>query len=104
MFRNCAMTNEKQSGQVEAMTGPDLKSIRLALGFAPRDMCAVLSLPRRTYQDYEAGQRGIPAAVAERVRQVEERNRRFWEELPGRVGEAVSRDWPGGIVSDVCRE
>lgn len=39
------------------MCGKMLRWLRRDMKFEPRDMCAVLNLPRRTYQDYEAGKR-----------------------------------------------
>ena len=93
------ITTNKTS-KTHALTGADLKQIRLGLGFAPRDMCAVLGLKRRTYQCYEAGQRGIPSNVAAAARQVEERNLAFMAALPGRIAALVSRDYPAGILSE----
>ena len=52
------------------MTGAELKRLRRKMKFDPRDMCAGLDLPRRFYQDYEAGKRGIPVGLATRIREL----------------------------------
>lgn len=67
------------------LTGGELRAMRREMKFAPRDMCAVLGLPRRTYQDYEAGRRGIPAALAERIRQIYRQDREWMAGIGRRV-------------------
>lgn len=83
------------------MTGGELRAIRLEMGYAPRDMYRELGLPRRTYQDYEAGKRGIPKGVADQARDLLQRDREFMARLPGRITEIIDRDFPGGIQSAV---
>lgn len=76
------------------MSGAELKQIRKAMRFEPRDMRATLALPgkkpipRRTYQDYEAGKRGIPADLAARIRELFKRDREFMAGIPNRVDAA----------------
>lgn len=67
------------------LTGGELRRMRREMKFAPRDMCAVLNLPRRTYQDYEAGKRSIPAALAERIRELHRQDREWMAGISGRV-------------------
>lgn len=83
------------------MTGDELKRIRLAMGYAPRDMYRSLALPRRSYQDYEAGKRGIPADVADKARQLHRRDREFMARLSDRIADRIDRDFPNGIQSAV---
>lgn len=72
------------------MSGQELKRLRLEMKFAPRDMCDILPLNRRTYQDYEAGKRGIPAGLAARIRELHQRDREFIAGIGDRV-EAIER-------------
>jgi predicted transcriptional regulator len=67
------------------MTGEELRRMRGEMKFAPRDMRAELDLPRRTYQDYEAGKRGIPAALAVRIRELHRQDREWVAGIGGRV-------------------
>lgn len=85
------------------MSGDELKRIRLAIGFAPRDMYRSLGLPRRTFQDYEAGKRSIPTEVAETAREIQRRDREFMKRLPGRLAAAIDKDFPNGIHSAIDR-
>lgn len=93
-------TSKKQSGRQKRthMTSTELRQIRTEVRFAPRDMRRVLGLPRRTYQDYESGRRGIPRAVADSAREVLRRNREFMARLPALITAAVERDFPGGVI------
>lgn len=81
------------------MTGEELKRIRLAIKFDPRDMCAVLVLPRRTYQDYEAGKRSIPESVANAAREAHRRNIDFMKRLPKIIDTRIKAQYPNGISS-----
>lgn len=73
------------------MTGEELKRIRKEMKFEPRDMYRTLNLPRRTYQDYEAGKRGIPAQLAARIREMHTRD---WEWTAG-IGDRVDKHEEG---------
>lgn len=86
--------------------------------FNPRDMRAVLVPPdcpplsRRTYEDYEAGRRGIPQGVAEMARELYRRDREFMASIrcdggiqigPGiRPGEVLRRrqqaEFDAGVI------
>jgi DNA-binding transcriptional regulator YiaG len=74
-----------------------LKNIREEIGFAPRDMYRTLGIPWRTYQDYEAGKRGIPDDVASAVLVELKWNREFMTGLPCRVDRDLEREFPGGV-------
>lgn len=69
------------------MTGEDLRRIERELKFQPRHMCAEFGLPRRTYQDYRTGRRGIPRDLAERIRETHRRDREWVAGIGGRVDE-----------------
>jgi len=55
--------------------------LRKDINFRPVDMYTSLKLPRRTHQDYEAGNRGIPADVADAARDVHRRNRQLMDNV-----------------------
>lgn len=99
-------TSKKQSGKQKRthMTGDELTRIQAELLFAPRDMCRVLMLNRRTYQDYKAGRRGIPRDVADLAREILRRNREFMARLPALIHAAVERDFPGGVIPSAGRD
>lgn len=87
------------------MKASELKSIRLEIRFDPRDMCCVLDLPRRTYQDYEAGKRNIPVEVANRIREIYRRDREFMAGIAYRVDQALDKEYPGGLIpSAPCKD
>ena len=89
-----------KSGKTHAMTAAELREIRLDLGFKPQHMRAVLGgLPRRTYQDYEAGKRRVPVETLRMARQVWQRNREFMATLPARLAALIERNHPTGIRS-----
>lgn len=52
------------------MESTELLSIRTGLKLKPMHMYRALGIPRRTYQDYESGRRGIPLDFATRVREM----------------------------------
>jgi hypothetical protein len=79
------------------MSGAELKRLRREMKYRPCDMWLTLGLPRRTYQDYEAGLRGIPQEVAAAVREAHRRDREFVANLPTRIGAILDRDFPDGI-------
>lgn len=82
------------------MTGAELKRIRLKMLFAPREMCACLvppgckPMPRRTYQDYEAGKRGIPAELATRIQEL------YWKDLDfmSTIGDRIEARERGELI------
>lgn len=87
------------------MCGAMLRWIREQMRFEPRDMRAVLVAPgadpmkRRTYEDYEAGRRGIKESVAAAARELYRNDRAFMAEIGGvqpiQNGPAIS---PGEIL------
>lgn len=74
------------------MAGAELRKIRIEMGFEPRDMRAVLDhMSRRTYQDYEANRRGIPAKLAARIRELHKHDREWMAGLGERI-EAAGKE------------
>lgn len=53
---------EKQFGRGK-MSGKQLAAARAKLNLTQKRMYEKLSLPRRTYEDYEYGKRSIPGSV-----------------------------------------
>lgn len=82
---------KKRQKRTQFMCGPMLRWIRLEMGFDPRDMRETLGLPRRTYQDYEAGKRGLPTELAARIREMFQRDRELMAGIAGRVDVAWER-------------
>lgn len=82
------------------MSGAELKQLRLEMGIGACGMYRILGLPRRTYQDYEAGRRGIPEHVAIAARAAHQRERSFMASLSDRIAAAIDRDYPHGIPSE----
>ena len=71
-----------------------LRLIREELNFAPRHMYRHLGIPRRTYQEYEAGNRSIPESIATAVIAELKWNRDFMAGIDRRVDEAIERgEW-----------
>ncbi len=95
---------KKTSKKRTHMEYDELKRLRLEMGCAPRDMCSLLGLKRRTYQGYESGNRGIPQDIAERVREAHRRDREFMAALPAKLLSRIDRDFPLGIVSFLSPE
>lgn len=67
------------------MCGKMLLIIREDMLYDPRDMCDQFNLKRRTYQDYEAGHRGIPDELAVRIRKQYEWDRDWMANIGNRV-------------------
>jgi len=86
------------------MCGQMLRWIRQQMLFDPRDMRATLVPPgcppmhRRTYEDYEAGKRGIPAELATRIREVYQRDLELKAGINDRVDAAVKKKFKGGVI------
>jgi len=87
-----------------------LRWIRRQMLFEPRKMRAVLvppgcdPMPRRTYQDYEAGNRGIPADLASRIREIYRRDREHMAGIGARIDAALDREFPGGMIPSIQAE
>lgn len=91
-------TKERKKRQKRThMSGEELKRLRREMKYRPCDMWLTLGLPRRTYQDYEVGLRGIPQEVADAARAAHRRDREFVANLPTRIGAILDRDFPDGI-------
>lgn len=90
--------NQKKSKKRTHMTGEELRLLRLEMKVGPCDMYRLLGLPRRTYQDYEAGRRSIPLEVAIKARAAHRRDREFMANLPAKIFAALDRQFPGGII------
>lgn len=81
----------KRQKRTQYMCGKMLRWLREDMRFEPRDMRAVLGIrSRRTYQDYEAGKRGIPAKLAARIRELHKADREWTNGIGDRV-DAVER-------------
>lgn len=97
-------TQKNSRKRTQFMCAAMLRWIRVQMGFEPRDMRATLALPgckpipRRTYQDYEAGKRGIPAKLATRIREVFKCDREFMATICHRVDIALTKQFPGGVI------
>lgn len=80
------------------MSAEECRRLRQEMKCGVCDMYRALGLPRRTYQDYESGRRGIPAHVAAQIRAIHQRDREFMAGLPARIEARVLRDFPGGVI------
>ena len=95
---------KKRQKRTHFMCKQMLQWIRLQMLFDPRDMRATLvppgcpPIPRRTYQDYEAGNRRIPAELAARIRDVFQRDRELLAGLNDRVDAAAAKKFKGGKI------
>lgn len=78
----------KRQKRTQFMCGKMLRWMREDMRYEPRDMRALLGLKRRTYQDYEAGKRGIPAKLALLIRELHQRDREFISGIGDRVDAA----------------
>lgn len=83
---------QKKQPKRTHMTGAELKSLRRDMRFDPRDMCATFNLPRRTYQNYENGERGIPAKLAEQIREKHRQDREWINGIGERI-DAAEREY-----------
>jgi hypothetical protein len=89
-----AKKQNKRQKRTQYMCHQMLRWIRLQMLFEPRDMRAAIVPPgtkpmsRRTYQDYEAGKRGIPADLAARIREMHKRDREFMATIGDRIDAA----------------
>lgn len=97
-MRNNHKKNKTDTKRTHLMDADMLKVIREEIGFAPRDMYRTLGIPRRTYQDYEAGKRRIPDAIANAVFAELKWNRKFMEGLAARVDTELLRVFPDGMI------
>lgn len=64
----------------------------------PVHMYRNLGISRRTYQEYEAGNRRIPPCVAFCVRLELKIMNTFWENMPTRVDEQLKRQYGAAII------
>lgn len=71
------------------MCGKMLAYIEEQIKFEPQDMCDSLELRRRTYQNYKADKRSIPAELATRIRELYKRDREFMAGIGDRVDAAA---------------
>ena len=76
---------QKRQKRTHFMCGKMLIMIREDMLYYPRDMCDQFGLQRRTYQNYEAGKRGIPQELATRIRKQYEWDRDFMANIGNRV-------------------
>lgn len=87
-MQNDKKKQTKQTKRTQYMCGKMLRWIRKDMKYEPRDMCDQFQLPRRTYQDYEAGKRSIPAKLATQIREQHKRDREFINGIGDRVDAA----------------
>jgi DNA-binding transcriptional regulator YiaG len=92
---------KKAKNARSTMDGLQLQLIRQEIGFAPRHMYLHLGIPRRTYQDYESGRRGIPDSVKDAVIAELKWYRAFIAGMPARVDQAAQEEFPYGIPSEI---
>jgi hypothetical protein len=81
---------KKRTKRTQFMCAKMLHWLRKDMRFEPRDMCDTFKQARRTYQDYEAGKRGIPAKLAARIREKHKADREWINGIGDRV-DAVKR-------------
>ena len=80
MQKDTKKQNKRQK-RTQYMCAEMLVWLRKDINFRPVDMYLSLGKPRRTYQDYETGNRSIPADVANAVRDIHQRNRQLMANL-----------------------
>ena len=94
-MQNNKKKQNKRQKRTQYMCPQILRWLRQDMRFEPRDMRAVLEIrSRRTYEDYEAGKRGIPAKLATRIRELHKRDRELINGIGDRV-DAVERGEKG---------
>jgi hypothetical protein len=86
--QNKTKKQKKQTKRTQYMCAKMLRWIRKDMKYEPRDMCDQFELPRRTYQDYEAGKRGIPAKLALLIREQHKHDREWINGIGDRVDAA----------------
>jgi len=89
---------KKKSKKRTHMSADELKRLRREMRIGVCDMYRLLGLPRRTYQDYEAGKRGIPQDVADKAREAHRRDREFMAALSARICASLDQQFPGGVI------
>lgn len=83
--------------KARSMLPAELIAIRESLGYQQADMARFLGWPERTYEDREAGRRGIPADAAEWVRSAPARDAAGMDRLRGWIKNRIAADFPTGI-------
>ena len=81
------------------MTHTELQSIQKEIKFDCPSMAAVLGMPYNTYKNYYYNCNAIPEQIARKVLEIKQINITFMEELPARVDDRVSRQFPFGFLS-----
>jgi transcriptional regulator with XRE-family HTH domain len=81
------------------MTAPELKAIRVAIGWDKRSLALELGIAYRTMQDYEAGLRRIPEHIAVKMVELEDKDREWRRTLPARIDARIDAEFPQGIMS-----
>jgi hypothetical protein len=89
----------KRRKRTQYMCREMLRWLRLDINFRPVDMYTSLGIPRRTYQDYEAGHRSIPPDVSGGAWDIHKRNRLLMDNmcrgavLPSRISGYSPGEW-----------
>ena len=81
------------------MTHLQLQEIQKEIKFDAPSMAAVLGIPYNSYKNYYYGINAIPEQIARKVLEIKQINITFMEELPARVDDRVSRQFPFGFLS-----
>ncbi len=79
----------------------ELRKIRIKMKYSVREFAELLGLNPATYQGYEYGRRQAPQQVIDDAKAAYRRDVAFFKELPKRVDEAIKKEFPLGIKSDV---
>lgn len=70
-------TRSSDEEKLATLTGPELKAIRLKLGFTQSEIGELVFVEQSTWSDYERGKTRVPSSVVERLkRRVNEHNLR----------------------------
>lgn len=77
----------------------ELRKIRLAMRYSFSEFAELLGVPYGSYTSYESGHRPLPDKVLDDARAAQQRDRKFFKELPKRVDKELA----GKGVPNECR-
>lgn len=81
-----------------------LRQIRIEMGYSIQEMADALGLKKATYQCYEECRRRDPEGLHALMLYLQEIDRRFMAELPGKLEVKVAKQFPHGFMSAPVRE
>jgi hypothetical protein len=84
-----------------AMTAADLLRLRREMNYDKASLSLLLDIPYRTLQDYEAGERGIPASFAGKMKAAHKADRRYMAAMSKALDKEFARQYPHGIRSEI---